>query len=301
MKKSAHSAAASMSVPPVAFARSDIGQKLAAVMEEGSPSQRRFAEFVLRNPLRLAAWSIDDAARQSGISAPTISRFARELGYAGFAELRSAIAGTLHTLVQSVEKLRERIEDKSPGNDGFSVARANLAQVDSCVGPEQVASVTRRLVEASAIYVMGFGISAHLAALLTLGIQPYCRQVVNVVEYGGTEVAAGRLATIGKGDVLFAITFPRYANDVVHLSRYARDQQAHVIALSDSVASPLARYAHELLVAPSDHPVLSSSAVAAVAVIEAICASVMVSDRENIARAARLTEAISSYLLQPDS
>jgi DNA-binding MurR/RpiR family transcriptional regulator len=147
---------------------------------------------------------------------------------------------------------------------------------------------------------MGFGISAHIAALLTLGIQPFCRQVINVVEYGGTEVAAGRLATIGEGDVLFAITFPRYANDVVHLTRYARDQRAQVIGLSDSVASPLARHAHELLVAPSDHPILSSSAVAAVAIIEAINASVMVSDRENIARAARLTEAISSYLLQPE-
>jgi DNA-binding MurR/RpiR family transcriptional regulator len=301
MKKSIHPASDAMAVPPVAFARSEIGQKLAATMNGGSPSQRKFAEFVLRNPLRLAAWSIEDAAHQSGISAPTISRFARELGYAGFAELRNAIAGTLHTLVQSVEKLRERIEDKSLGGDAFSVAQANLAQTGTCVSPDQIASVTRRLLEARAIYVMGFGISAHIAALLTLGIQPFCRQVINVVEYGGTEVAAGRLATIGEGDVLFAITFPRYANDVVHLTRYARDQRAQVIGLSDSVASPLARHAHELLVAPSDHPILSSSAVAAVAIIEAINASVMVSDRENIARAARLTEAISSYLLQPEA
>lgn len=301
MKKTVLTSSGAMALPPVAFVRSDVGQKLAAAMSGGSPSQRKFAEFVLRNPLRLAAWSIEDAAHQSGISAPTISRFARELGYAGFAELRNAIAGTLHTLVQSVEKLRDRIEEKSAGEDVFSMAQANLAQVGSCVSPDQIASVTQRLLDARAIYVMGFGISAHIAALLTLGIQPYCRQVINVVEYGGTEVAAGRLATIGEGDVLFAITFPRYANDVVHLTRYARDQGAQVMALSDSVASPLTRYAHELLIAPSDHPILSSSAVAAIAIIEAINASVMISDRENIARAARLKEAISSYLLQPDS
>ena len=50
-----------------------------------------------------------------------------------------------------------------------------------------------------------------------------------VVEFGGTEVAAGRLMNIGPKDLLIAISFPRYA----------RDRCAHVIALTDSMAPPL--------------------------------------------------------------
>lgn len=290
-----------MAVPPLGFARSPVGQRLAATLDRGSPSQRKLAEFILRNPLRLAAWGIEDAARHSGVSAATISRFSRELGYEGFGELRTAIAGTLQSLVQSVEKLRDRIEGGPGAEAPFTAAQTNMAHLAQAVTPAQIAAVTRHLVEAASVYVMGFGLSAHAAALLTLGIQPYCRHVVNVVEYGGTEVAAGRLATIGKGDVLFAITFPRYASDVVHLTRYARDQRARIAVLTDSAASPLARYADDLLIAPCGHPVLSSSMVAAVAVVEAISAAVMLSDRENVARAARLTEAISSYLVQGDS
>ena len=79
----------------------------------------------------------------------------------------------------------------------------------------------------------------NLAALLALDLQPFCRQAINVVEFGGTEVAAGRLMNIGPKDLLIAISFPRYASDAVMLTRYARDRCAHVIALTDSMASPL--------------------------------------------------------------
>ncbi len=301
MKKYVHNDASVPAVPPLAFARSEIGRRLADAMQAGSPSQRRLAEFVLRNPLRFAAWSIEDVARESGVSAPTISRFARELGHAGFAEFRAAIAGTLHAVVQSVEKLRDRMDEGAPGTPWHEAPAANLALAGQGITAAQIAAVVRHIAAARTVHVMGFGMSAHVAALLTLGIQPYHPQVVNVVEFGGTEVAAGRLATIGPDDLLFAITFPRYASDVMHLTRYARDRKARVVGLTDSVASPLARYCDEVLLAPSAHPVLSSSAVAAVAVVEAVSAALMLSDRENIDRAARLTEAISSYLHQTDT
>ena len=167
--------------------------------------------------------------------------------------------------------------------------------------PAVLARVVKKLSESSCVYVLGFGLSAHLAALLTLGLQPFCKHLVNVVEYGGTEVAAGRLMNLEASDALLAISFPRYAADAIHLTRYAVDRGASIIALTDSVASPLAPLADELLIAHSSHPVLSSSNVAALLVIEALVAALMVSNGANVDKAARLTEAISAYLVtQPD-
>ena len=133
--------------------------------------------------------------------------------------------------------------------------------------------------------------------MLTLGLQPFCRQLVNVVEYGGTEVAAGRLMNLEASDVLIAISFPRYASDAVHLTRFALDRGASIIALTDSIASPLAPLAGEVLIAQSSHPVLSSSNVSALLVIEALVTALMVSNNANVEKAARLTEAISAYLI----
>jgi DNA-binding MurR/RpiR family transcriptional regulator len=164
------------------------------------------------------------------------------------------------------------------------------------LSPETLAAVVERLKGAPAVYVMGFGLSAHAAGLLALGLQPFCPQLINVVEFGGTEVAAGRLMNVGPGDALVAISVPRYASDAVQLAAYARDRGAGVVAITDSPASPLARIADHLLLAPSRHPVLSSSLAAIVLVVEALVTAMMVSNRANVAQAEKLTEAISSYL-----
>ncbi len=280
------------------FAQSQLGKRLTQMMDSGSQAQRRLAEFMLRYPLRLAAFGIEDLAEQSGVSAPTISRTARELGFPGFSIMRGHIATALQSQMEPVSKLRSRLYDgRSDSGDAFAAICSQMQLVDPVQLQVQLLAIVARLRAARSIYVMGFGLSAHVAGILSLGLQPYCQQVVNIVEFGGTEVAAGRLAAISGQDVLIAITFPRYASDVVRLARWARDHGAPIVALTDSAASPLASLADELLLAPSAHPVLTSTMTTAVALAEALVAALMLSDRENLEKAARLTDAISSFLV----
>jgi DNA-binding MurR/RpiR family transcriptional regulator len=84
------------------------------------------------------------------------------------------------------------------------------------------------------------------------------------------------------------------------LTDYARGRGAVIVAITDSPASPIARHANHLLLAPATHPVLSSSQSAAVVVIEALVSSLMVSNRKNVEQAAKLTDAISSFLFGGD-
>jgi DNA-binding MurR/RpiR family transcriptional regulator len=104
---------------------------------------------------------------------------------------------------------------------------------------------------------------------------------------------------IKKDDVLMVMSFPRYARDAIQLTNYARDRGAHVVVLTDSVASPLAALGHEVLLATANHPVISSSAVSATLLIEALVTSLMVSRKQHVTQAGKLTEAIASYLIPP--
>jgi DNA-binding MurR/RpiR family transcriptional regulator len=283
------------------FAGSDIGQRLMSALGQGSPGQRRLAEFLLRQPIHAASVSIEELARLTGISAPTISRFARELGFAGFAELRTSLASALQAVADPVAKLRvelERREGKPVAGDMLAVIQNQVLRLSPEALAPRIDSVARSIARARTVSVMGFGLSAHVSAILTLGLQPFHPKLEAVVEYGGTEVAAGKLMGIGPEDLLIAITFPRYAQDVVNLTRYARDRGASVVALTDSPASPLVPMADEVLFAPAQHPALSSSMSAAVAVAETLVATVMLSDPANAERAAMLSEAIARYLHQ---
>jgi DNA-binding MurR/RpiR family transcriptional regulator len=149
--------------------------------------------------------------------------------------------------------------------------------------------------------VLGFGLSSQLAGMLSLHLQPFCPQVIEVAGQGGTEVAAGHLANITSQDVLVVISFPRYSNDVIRLAQFAAQRDACVVSITDSPASALAKVANHVLYAQSTHPVLPSSATAAMAVIEALVVSLMVSNKDNVAKAARLTDAISTWLQSGDA
>ncbi|MGV7209422.1 MurR/RpiR family transcriptional regulator [Oxalobacteraceae bacterium A2-2] len=281
--------------PEIAFAQSALGQSLVRVLADGSSSHRQIADYLLRNPMRVTALGIEELAEACQVSTATISRFARDIGFRNFSAMRGAVADTLQAVLQPVEKLRHSIEQAGAAAS-MEYALANTAACAAALPRALLDEVALLLGGARAVYVMGFGLSAHLAGLLVQHLQPFCPHAVEVVGIGGAEVAAGNLVNIDPRDVLVAISFPRYTLDCVRLASFARDCGASIVALTDSPASPLAELADHALYAPATHPVLASSASAALAVIEALAAALMVSRRANVEKAARLTEVISGYL-----
>lgn len=291
--------------PELAFARSELGLNLLTQLQTGSGSYQRIADYFLRNQVKVTALGIEDLAQECEVSTATISRFARELGFSNYAALKNQIAETVQAIFAPVEKLRHTIESRdtasSPAQASLQAAQVNLQACSQSLDEAALQAVIARLTSAHTVYVMGFGLSSQLATMLALHLQPFCQRVVEVVSYGGTEVAAGNLMHISAKDVLLVISFPRYALDAIRLTQFARDHGAAVVALTDSAASPLAQLSDQVVLAPSNHAVLPSSASAALAVIEALVSCLMTSNKHNVEKALQLTQALSAYLHHNDN
>jgi len=286
--------------PDIGFAESSLGQSLLRMLAEGSASNRTIADYLLRNQMRVTALGIEELAEACEVSTATISRFARDLGFKNYAAMRGAVAETLQSVLQPVEKLRSTIARKaqaaSPALESLHYAEAAITATSRALDGAQLDRIGAVFTKARTVYVMGFGLSTFLAGTLAMHLQPFCRHVVEVAASGGTEVAASHLANIGNKDVLVVISLPRYTLAGVPLTRFARDNGATVVSITDSPASPLAELGHHVLYAHSTHPVLPSSSSAVLAVIEALAVSLMTSNKANVAKAARHTEAIAAYL-----
>jgi DNA-binding MurR/RpiR family transcriptional regulator len=282
------------------FADSPLGREVLTQLREGSRSKRALSDFVLRDPVFVATHGIEDVSRISGISPSTISRYVRDLGLDNYAAFRAGVADTVHALIAPVTKLESRLAEgdagASPIAASFMAAASQIEALGHPATAEAVQAATKMLREARQVWVMGFGLSAHLAAILALGLQPYRDGIVNVVQYGGTEVAAGRLMSAGDGDLVVAISFPRYSKDVTDLARISRSMGAKLIALTDSPAAPLAQVSDHLLLAPAQHPILSSSCLPGLATIEALLSDFLLSDPIHVKRAGRLAAIMSAYL-----
>ncbi|MBW4971827.1 MurR/RpiR family transcriptional regulator, partial [Croceibacter atlanticus] len=71
-----------------------------------SAAHRQVARFVLDHPLRAATLPVNELADLVGVSVATANRFARAVGYAGYAKFRAALVLGYEKALAPVEKLR---------------------------------------------------------------------------------------------------------------------------------------------------------------------------------------------------
>ncbi|MHC2148429.1 MurR/RpiR family transcriptional regulator [Pseudomonas alkylphenolica] len=282
---------------------SPVMRKLSESLSELQPSLRKVADYILRHPLKAATLTIEEMAQATATSPAAVNRLAKALDLGGYSGMKTELVATLQQMVSPVDKLRNELAQRPGGDFGLheqiQSASSNLATTSSNNQAETFEAFVSSLINARKVYVLGFGNSVYLAGLAASTLVPFCADACAISMEGGNENAAYRLAAITDQDVLLAIALPRYSQDTLQLSRFAQERGATVLAITDSPASPLAPIARHVLFAPADHPVLTSSNIAVLALIEGLVAGVMARNKEAVKLATELTESVMSYLHVP--
>ena len=278
-------------------------RKLAQIISDLPPSLRKVADFILRHPLKTATLTIEELAQETATSPAAVNRLAKALDLGGYTGMRAELIDTLQQMVSPVDKLRDQLAQRPDGAFGLpeqiQIASSNLATAASNNPGEAFEAFVRGLTAARKIYVLGFGNSVYLAGYAAATLMPFCADACAISMEGGNENAAYRLAAITEQDVLLAISLPRYSLDTLQLARFAHERGARVLAITDSPASPLTALADQVLFAPAEHPVLTSSSIAVLALIEGLVAAVMARNPACVKLATELTESVVSYLQAP--
>ena len=82
------------------------------------------------------------------------------------------------------------------------------------------------------------------------------------------------MLAISEEDVLIAFSFPRYFNKMISAVKFAKQNGAKVVVVTDSEVSPLAEHASFLLTAQSDMASFSDSLVAPFSILNALIAEI---------------------------
>ena len=278
-------------------------RKLVTVTPLLKPALRKVADFILRNPMRSATMNIDEIALATGASTAAVNRLAHAIDLAGFTGLRATLVENLLALISPADKVRSELAQR-PGR-AFALelqARISKGNLDATLAANADSTfngMADALVSANRVYTLGFGICHHLAGLAATAFLPVCHHAMSVSNEGGSEAAAYRLAGIGPQDALLAMALPPYNEEVTALARYALRQKATVLAITDSPAAPLARHASLTLYAPGNHPVLGESTTSAVALIEALAATIRHRCEGKASQALRQAKEAVNSLRQP--
>lgn len=276
----------------------DIVKKIMSMMPTFSKSQKKIAQAILNDYNQTAYITAAKLGDLVGVSESTVVRFAYELGYSKYPDFQHAIQKRVcsqMTSNQRIDATAARFGDadilKSVMTSDIEKIKFTMENIDR----QAFSASIDALIGAKRIYIIGARSSASLASFLNFNLGLIFDNIKFVQPTSTSEVFE-QLLHIGQDDVMFAISFPRYSSKMVSAVDYAHAQGARVIALTDSLQSPIAANASYVLTAQSDMVSYVDSLTAPLSIINAVLAAVAQSRRQEVkARFDELERVWDSY------
>ncbi len=262
----------------------DLLHLISESMPTFSKGQKLIANFILQRYDKAAFMTAARLGESVGVSESTVVRFASELGYEGYPELQRALQEMIRNKLTAVQRI-EITSDRMTGSDVLSkVLNMDIEKIRRTLEETSVRdfnAVADSIVSARHIYILGVRSSASLASFMSFYFYKIFDNVMNITTSSTAEVFE-QIMNIGPGDVFIAITFPRYSKRTIKAAKYARDNGATVIAITDSRSAPIVEFSSELLLARSDMASFADSLVAPLSLINALIVAIGIRRHDEI-------------------
>jgi DNA-binding MurR/RpiR family transcriptional regulator len=264
------------------------------------------ARWIIDHPADVALLTTREQARRAGVSPATMTRLAQRLGLGGFDDVRKIYADAVRRRPEGFSgRARELLHrhdvegDAALVQDIFSAQAQHLQALSSPAAVERFTAAAERVVAAERVFCLGLRSTFSVAYIFHYVRSLFGASSVLVDGAGGTGIDV--LRTIGRGDVLLAITVRPYTRQTVTAAQYADGKGAGIIAVTDSELSPLAPIADETLIVGTDTPSFFHTMAPAFAAIE--CLAALVAARrgsetlKSLARSEAQLAAFDTYVL----
>ena len=259
----------------------DLLKKIEDRLSGFSKSQKLIANFILQHYEKAAYMTALKLGSAVGVSESTVVRFAIELGFEGYPQLQRSLQSHIKNKLTSLQRMdvtRNRIGGDDPLTGVLNQDIEKIRRTLETVNRESFDNAVATIIAARRIYFQG----AMSSGLLASFMHYYLRLIfdkVTLVGAVGTAELYQQMIHIGEGDLLIAMSFPRYAKSTIEACRFAHEMGSQIIAITDSESSPLTEFAHTSLFAASDMVSFVDSLVAPMSLINALIATVSSANR----------------------
>ncbi len=247
-----------------------------------SKTYQQIAVYLTQNPNDVAVRSVNAIAQSCDIHASSFVRFAQSLGYDGFKSLQAVFQQRLATAAPGFEARVHSLKQELKSRADLSEAEllrdmvvSDAASVQSLldeIDANDLAQAAEILSDAETVFLLGQLRSAPVVELIRYLLTMVGKKCIMLDPNGGLATHMSR--TMGTKDVLLAVSFRFYANEVVSIVEEVAAQGRTIIALTDSSLSPLAKSAQVLLEAHEHAGPLSRSVTAPICLAQTIALAV---------------------------
>ena len=235
-----------------------------------SKGQKRIAAYILENYDKAAFMTASRLGILAGVSESTVVRFASELGYDGYPSMQRALQDMIRSRLTSTQRIQaagDMFQDVLPAVIQSDIDK--LRQMLSHGRQDEFDRVVDKIMTSRHVYILGVRSSSFVAGYLHFYMHLLSENVTLIQSNAAGEMFE-QMLRMGPGDVLIAISFPRYSKVTINTVKFARDRGAEIIAITDNELSPVCQLSQAALLAPCEMISFVDSMVAPLSLINAL-------------------------------
>lgn len=249
-----------------------------------SKGQKLIAKYIEEHYDKVAFMTASKLGATVGVSESTVVRFATEIGYSGYPELQRAMQEMIRCRLTSVQRLEMTASNVEQArlldavlNQDIDIIRRTIETTSH----DDFYRAVDAIVGAKKVYILGARSSSALATFLAYYLNLIFENVKLVNSTSQAEIFE-QMINVSENDAVIGISFPRYSRKAVKALHFASDRKATVIAITDSVLSPLAEVANYLLLARSEMVSFVDSLVGPLSLINAFIVAVAIKKKDEV-------------------
>lgn len=259
-----------------------------------SKGQKNLANYIIEHYDKAVFLTAAKLGQEVGVSESTTVRFATQLGYDGFPEFHRALEELVRNRLNSIQRMeftygrvpQSEILDTVLQSDVEKI-KLTLEQMDHSAFNLAIDTI----LGAKTIYIVGIRSCAPLASFLNFYLNLIFDDVRLLHTNSSSEIFE-QMIRIGEQDVIIGISFPRYSMRTLKAMEFANNRKAKVIAITDSIHSPMNLYSSCNLIARSDMASIVDSLVAPLSVINALVVALCMRKQSEVMRTLESMEKI---------
>lgn len=216
----------------------DILQRLAEDSSGYSKRQKAIAKYIIENSEAVPFMTAQMLSRAAQVSESSIVRFARQLGYSGYSQLRRALQQHVKDKLSSVNEAAAEPDELM---QTVEAGKLSLKSIMTVQNQRALEAAVELLARAKKIIVQsGLGME---------GVDGYFASNLRALGLNACSAPCGisrEIFELDESSALLIIS-GSYFSQLSGPARYAREKGASVLVLADDEAAPMGRYAQVML------------------------------------------------------
>ena len=266
--------------------RYDIITRINQYYGKMSKGQKTIANFIYDHYDQAVFMTAAKLGDTVGVSESTVVRFASCVGYSGYPEFQKDLEEWVQNKINSVQKIDAKYGRSTQSEIVTSVLNADIEKITDTIDnldPAAFETAVNTILKARNIYIMGIRSCAPLADFLHFDLNMIRGNVILLRTTSVSETFE-QMIRIDENDAMIGISFPRYSMRTLKAMEFANDRNAKVIAITDSVHSPMNLYSSCNLLARSDMVSIVDSLVAPLSLINALVVAMCLKRPEEVTK-----------------